>query len=139
MALWQLAKHGVPAVGYDSYSPGHDRGAAGGESRILRAVPRRGSQYVPLLQRARELWRELEDESGHRLFQQTGCVTVGPSDHPGLRAVQDIGTEHELPLETLEAAEAARRVPEHPLRDGEAMVFDPARGCDAFRQFRQVT
>jgi sarcosine oxidase len=128
MVLWRLAERGCPAVGYDTYSPGHDRGAAGGESRILRAVPRRGSQYVPLLQRARELWRELEDESGHRLFQQTGCVTLGPSEHPGLRAVQDIATEHELPLERLEAAEAARRVPEHPLRDGESMVFDPAGG-----------
>lgn len=53
MALWQLARRGVHAVGYDSYSPGHDRGAAGGESRILRAAPRRGRQYVPLLQRAR--------------------------------------------------------------------------------------
>lgn len=32
MTLRQLAKRGVPTVGYDSYSPGHDRGAAGGQS-----------------------------------------------------------------------------------------------------------
>lgn len=37
MVLWQLAQRGVQAVGYDAYAPGHDRGAAGGESRILRA------------------------------------------------------------------------------------------------------
>ncbi|WP_338602678.1 N-methyl-L-tryptophan oxidase [Saccharopolyspora sp. SCSIO 74807] len=128
MALWQLAKQGVSAVGYDSYAPGHDRGAAGGESRILRAAPRRGPQYVPLLRRARELWQELEDDSGHRLFHRTGCVTVGPAEHAGLRAVQDIAEAQDLPLEWLEAAEAARRVPEHPLRDGEAMVLDPEGG-----------
>lgn len=128
MALWQLTKRGVPAVGYDSYSPGHDRGAAGGESRILRAAPRRGTQYVPLLRRARELWLELEGECGHRLLHHTGCVTVGPADHAGIRAVRDIATTHDLPLEALNAAEVARRVPEHPLRDGEAMVLDPHGG-----------
>lgn len=124
MVLWQLAERGVSAVGYDSYSPGHDRGAAGGESRILRAAPRRGSQYVPLLRRALQLWGELEEASGQRLFHQTGCVTVGPSDHPALHAVQDIAAKHELSLETLGAGEAARRVPEHPLRDGESMLLD---------------
>lgn len=128
MALWQLAKRGVQVVGYDSYSPGHDRGAAGGESRILRAAPRRGSQYVPLLRRARELWLELEGETGHRLLHQTGCVTLGPADHDGIRAIEDIATAHGLPLERLEAHDAARRVPEHPLRDGEAMVLDPDGG-----------
>lgn len=128
MALWQLAERGVPAVGYDRYSPGHDRGAAGGESRILRAAPRRGSQYVPLLRRALQLWRELEEASGHRLFHQTGCVTVGPSDHPALHAVQEIAAQHELPVGKLEADEAVRRVPEHPLRDGETMLLDPNGG-----------
>ena len=128
MALWQLARRGVPAVGYDAFAPGHDRGAAGGESRILRAAPRRGAQYVPLLRRARQLWCELEDESGHRLFEKTGCVTVGPAHHSGLRAVEEIAAAHELPLERLDGREAARRVPEHPLRDGEAMVLDPDGG-----------
>ena len=124
MALWQLAERGVRAVGYDSYSPGHDRGAAGGESRILRSAPRRGTQYVPLLRRALQLWGELEKAGGHRLFHQTGCVTVGPSDHPALHAVQNIAAKHDLSLEKLEAAEAAQQVPEHPLRDGESMLLD---------------
>lgn len=128
MALWQLARRGVPAVGYDAFAPGHDRGAAGGESRILRGAPRRGTELVPLLQRARQLWLELERSTGHRLLDQTGCITVGPADHGGLRAIQDIAAVHKLPLEVLHGPEAARRVPEHPLRDGEALVFDPNGG-----------
>lgn len=128
MALWQLARHGVPAVGYDAHAPGHDRGAAGGESRILRAAPRRGTELVPLLQRSRELWRQLENTSDHRLFHQTGCVTVGPDDNAGIRAIQDIAATHGLALEKLDGAEAARRVPEHPLRERETMLLDPHGG-----------
>lgn len=128
MALWQLARRGVRAVGYDAFAPGHDRGAAGGESRILRGAPRRGTELVPLLQRARQLWLELERATGHRLLEQTGCVTVGPAEHGGLRSIQDIAAVHNLPLEVLNGPEAARRVPEHHLRDGEALVFDPKGG-----------
>lgn len=83
---------------------------------------------MPLLWRARELWCELEDDSGHRLFEQTGCLTIGLADHSGLRAVEEIATAHALPLERLGGSEPARRVSEHPLRDGEAMVFDPGGG-----------
>lgn len=125
MALWQLARRGVNAVGYDAFAPGHDRGAAGGESRILRAVPRRGTEYIPLLKQARELWGELEDETGERLMHRTGCATVGPADHAGIRAIQANAEQHGLPLENLDGAEAAQRVPEHPLRDGETLIVDP--------------
>jgi hypothetical protein len=37
-AMWRLAARGAEVIGYDRYAPGHDRGAAGGESRIFRAV-----------------------------------------------------------------------------------------------------
>ena len=38
MALWQLARDGVDAIGFERYSPGHDQAAAGGESRIFRTA-----------------------------------------------------------------------------------------------------
>lgn len=124
MVLWQLARRGVEAVGYDAYAPGHDRGAAGGESRILRAVPRAGTQYVRLLRRARELWLELEGETDQRLFHPVGCVTVAPADHPDVSALQATAEDHGLPLELLKSSEAAMRVPEHPLREGEVLLLD---------------
>lgn len=128
MVLWQLAQRGVTAVGYDSFAPGHDRGAAGGESRILRAVPRQGELTVPLLRRALDLWRELERDSGRRLLHPTGSVTVAPAGHPSVSAIQDTARVHDLPLETLYGAEAAWRVPEHPLRAGEVLLLDPGGG-----------
>jgi len=124
MTLWQLARRGIHAVGYDSYAPGHDRGGAGGESRIFRTAYQEGTQYVPLLEEALDLWRKLEVASGQRLFYQNGCATVGPADHPKISAVQNAAAAHDLPLEVLKSDEARRRVPEHPLRDGEVLLLD---------------
>src|SRR5262245_50222251 len=128
MALWQLAEQGIAAVGYDAYAPGHDRGAAGGESRIFRTAYKEGPQYIPLLRAAHELWRELEALGGRPLLHDVGCATVGPVDHPEIVAVQEVARRYHLPLEVLDAAAACERVPEHPVRDGEVMLVDPLGG-----------
>jgi sarcosine oxidase len=128
MALWHLARHGVDAVGYDAFAPGHDRGAAGGESRIFRMAYQEGPNYVPLLRRARDLWQQLERETGQQLFHPVGHVTVGPREHPKIETVRASAALHDLPLEELEQAEAYARVPEHPLRDGEVLLLDPLGG-----------
>jgi sarcosine oxidase len=128
MTLWRLAARGVLATGFDTYAPGHDRGAAGGESRIFRTAYKEGAEYVPLLQVARGLWNELEKAGGRRLLHLVGGATVGPANHPTVRAVLDCAKEYDLPVEVLTGAEAARRVPEHPLGDGEILVLDPDAG-----------
>ncbi|WP_345404417.1 FAD-dependent oxidoreductase [Nonomuraea salmonea] len=124
MALWRLAARGIPATGFDTYAPGHDRGASGGETRIFRTAYKEGPQYVPLLHEARALWTELEQAAGTRLLTPVGGVTVGPRDHPAVDAVLAAARAHDLPVEVLTGKDAAERVPEHPLRDGEVMVAD---------------
>lgn len=62
--LWRLAERGVPAMGLERFEPGHDRGSSHGESRIFRTAYLEGPGYVPLAQRAVQLWRELERVSG---------------------------------------------------------------------------
>ncbi|MCG5217866.1 N-methyl-L-tryptophan oxidase [Streptosporangium sp. KLBMP 9127] len=128
MALWRLAERGIPAVGFDAFAPGHDRGAAGGESRIFRTAYKEGPAYVPLLRAARGLWAELEESSGRRLLTPVGGVTLGPREHPKIRAVLASAHTHDLPVEVLTGEDALRRVPEHPLRDGEVMVVDREAG-----------
>src|SRR5919204_591518 len=63
--LWRLAARGVPAVGFERFQPGHDRGASHGETRIIRTAYYEGPEYVPLAQEAFGLWHELEAASGH--------------------------------------------------------------------------
>lgn len=128
MALWQLAKRGVPVVGFEAFSPGHDRGAAGGESRIFRMAYKEGAEYVPLLKRAREMWGEVDRLTEHTLFYSCGFATVGPADDPQIASILESARVHNLEVEILDADEARRRVPEHPVRSGETLVYDPNGG-----------
>ncbi|HEY3504809.1 MAG TPA: N-methyl-L-tryptophan oxidase [Actinocatenispora sp.] len=128
MAAWQLAVRGARVIALDTYAAGHDRGASAGETRIFRTVYKEGGAYVPLLRRARELWRELETGSGRAILTDTGCLTIGRPDEPDVRAVLGCAAEHELPHETLVAQDIRRRFPQHRVDDDEIAVLDPQAG-----------
>jgi sarcosine oxidase len=124
MALWQLARGGIDAIGFEQYAPGHDQAAAGGESRIFRTAYLEGPQYVPLLLRARELWQELERETGRSLLTLCGGLMIGAADSEAMRNVVESATSFDLPHEVLDAAEMGRRYPQHRMLPGETAVFD---------------
>lgn len=124
MALWQLARGGVDAIGFEQYAPGHDQAAAGGESRIFRTAYIEGSEYVPLLSRSRELWRELERESGRSLLTLCGGLMIGDAESEAMRNVLESATSFDLPHEVLDAAEMGRRYPQHRMLPGETAVLD---------------
>ncbi|HEX4246956.1 MAG TPA: N-methyl-L-tryptophan oxidase [Pseudonocardia sp.] len=124
MALWRLAAQGVDAIGFEQYAPGHDQAAAGGESRIFRSAYLEGPQYVPLLLRARELWRELERESGQQLLTLNGGLMIGSSDSGSMRNVLVSAERFDLPHEVLDTGEMGRRYPQHRMLPGEIGFLD---------------
>lgn len=124
MALWQLASAGVDAIGFEQYAPGHDQGAAGGESRIFRTAYLEGPQYVPLLLRARELWRELERESGFDLLNLNRGLMIGHEDSEGMRNVLASARDFELPHRVLDTEDMRLTYPQHAMRDGEVGFLD---------------
>lgn len=128
MALWQLARSGVTALGFEQYGIGHDRAAAGGESRIFRTAYLEGAQYVPLLRRAYELWRELEKESGHDLLTLNGGLMIGDRDSEAMRNVQASIDEFGLGHELLDADAVAARYPQHRISADETAILDHAAG-----------
>lgn len=68
-AAWRLAARGAEAVAYDRFAPGHDRSAAGGETRVFRSAHFEDTRYVPLLRHADALWGQLQQETGGRWSQ----------------------------------------------------------------------
>ncbi|MBK0870152.1 N-methyl-L-tryptophan oxidase [Saccharopolyspora sp. HNM0986] len=128
MTAWRLARRGADVIALDALSPGHDRGASAGESRIFRTLYKEGSGYVPLLQRSGALWRELELSTGTRLLTMCGGLTIGPREHADVRAVRRCAEEHDLDHEVLDTAAARQRFAQHRIDDDEIMVFDPAAG-----------
>ena len=78
---------------------------------MFRIVYAEGGHYTPLLQRARDLWRELEAASGNELLTVTGVVTVMDHDHPDHSALLLAGRERGLAFEVVSGTEAQRRRP----------------------------
>src|SRR5438876_2802934 len=71
-ALYELSRRGQRVLGVEAFEPGHRLGSSHGESRVIRLAYFEHPNYVPLLQRAYELWRELERESGQDLLPHHG-------------------------------------------------------------------
>ncbi len=61
-AASELARRGVRVLGFDRHTPPHAFGSSHGESRIIREAYFEHPTYVPLVQRAFDLWRALERE-----------------------------------------------------------------------------
>ncbi len=84
-ALCQLAQRGVPAIGIGQFELGHDRGSSHGATRIIRRTHFENPSYVPLLDRAYALWRDIERRAKCRLLLFTGIAEIGPAEGQLLR------------------------------------------------------
>lgn len=110
-ATYHLAKRGVRVLGIDQFAPFHDRGSSHGETRIIRKAYFEHPDYVPLLIRAYELWREMGGDEPWRLFSRRGLLLAGPREGHVIPGLYRAAEAHGLPLETLSPAELASRYP----------------------------
>src|SRR5690349_5852620 len=76
----QLAANRVSVLGLDRFTPPHQLGSSHGLSRIIREAYFEDPRYVPLVQRAYELWARLERDSSRKLLWRTGGLMLGPPD-----------------------------------------------------------
>lgn len=127
-ALAELARRGIAAIGFDRFVPPHGRGSTHGQSRIIRKAYFEHPHYVPLLERAFDAWRELEAESGRRLFEPVGLLQVGRADGDVVAGVRASAALHGLPLDVLTPAEAARAFPGFRFADDHLAVFERQAG-----------
>jgi sarcosine oxidase len=123
-AACQLARRGGRVLGLDRFPLAHDRGSSHGQTRLIRQAYYEHPDYVPLLRRAYEAWRDLEQASGRRLLVESGLVMAGPETGevvPGALASARI---HDLAIEMLAAAEAAARWPAFRVPDDWQVVYE---------------
>ena len=135
-ATYQLAKAGARVLGLDRFHPPHDRGSSHGETRITRLAIGEGADYVPLVRRSHELWREIEAETGESLLTETGMLLVGASRAAALHGADDFlaatvaaAREHEIAHETLTVEEVGSRFPQLALvGDERGAYYEPTAG-----------
>jgi sarcosine oxidase len=127
-ALAMLARRGAKVLGLDQFPPAHDRGSSHGRTRIIRQAYFEHADYVPLLLRSYELWHELEQRAGERLFQETGLLQVGPAEGAVVRGVLASAAQHGLSVERLAPAEISRRWPGFVAAEESFGVYEPRAG-----------
>lgn len=126
--LWHLSRRHCDATGYELYSPGHSRGAAGGETRIFRTLELEDQRYLPLVDRADTLWRTLEADSGRRLREPTGALIMGDADSPGIGAALTGVEQNDREYRVLPREEALRSFPQFGLDENDIAIWDGAGG-----------
>jgi sarcosine oxidase len=127
-AAYHLARRGQRVLGLDAHERGHALGSSHGRSRIIRQAYYEAPEYVPLVQRAYALWRELEAESGRSLLRITGGLTVGPEGSELVEGALASARRHGLAHERLTADEVGRRFPAFRLSDDLVAVLEPEAG-----------
>jgi sarcosine oxidase len=127
-AVYQLAKRGNKVLGLDRFSPPHANGSYHGESRIIRQAIGEGEEYVPLVLRSYELWREIEKATGRKLLTITGGLTLESQNSEGvlhgrrdfldeaIRCAEKFNIRHEI----FETADIRKRYPQFAVTDERA-------------------
>ncbi|NRA95850.1 MAG: FAD-dependent oxidoreductase [Planctomycetes bacterium] len=83
-------------------------------------------EYAPGVARARELWRDLETQTGRAIYHETGCLQIctrfdpGDFEREGFEALRGMG----WPVNWLETEEIAQRYPAFRLHEVVGAVMD---------------
>jgi sarcosine oxidase len=125
---YHLARRGTRVLGLDAHPRGHTQGSSHGRSRIIREAYFEAPEYVPLVQRAYHLWRELEAESGQVLLTLTGGLNLGAPESELVTGALASARQHQLPYEYLNAAEITARFPGFRPPEDAVAVYEPNAG-----------
>src|ERR1700731_28407 len=122
------AARGASVIGLEQFQPVHDLGSSHGKSRMIRKAYFEDPAYVPLVIRAYELWRKLEQESGEEILQLTGVLSVGEESSEIISGTRRAAKDHGLALESLSRGKVKARYPTLELLKDEAVIFEPDGG-----------
>ncbi|MBK9081212.1 MAG: N-methyl-L-tryptophan oxidase [Rhizobiales bacterium] len=135
-SLRALTLRGARPLGIDQFAPPHDFGSSHGETRITRCATGESEALAPFALRSQAIWREIEAETGARLFVDCGCLLISRPNDVGERHGRSAFLErtvaaarrYDIAHELLDADEIARRHPQFRPRDDEQGYFEPGAG-----------
>jgi sarcosine oxidase len=126
--LYHLARRGQRVLGLEQFDIPNALGSSVGVNRIIRLAYAEHPDYVPLLRRAYELWRELEAVASERLLVITGGLDVGREHEENVQGSLLSCRVHHLPHELLDAGTVQRRFPGYRLPNDMVAVYQPDGG-----------
>jgi sarcosine oxidase len=124
----QLARRGASVIGFDQYEPPHPYGSTHGLTRMTRLSVGEGWEYVPLVQRSHELWREIEAQTGTRLLSQPGGLIMSRPGSWFFEGTRELAHRFEIEHEELSPADLRERFPMFAVDEKTEGYYEPAAG-----------
>jgi sarcosine oxidase len=125
---YALAERGAKVLGLEQFTFAHDNGSHAGRTRMVRKAYFEHSDYVPLLNKAYDLWATLEQKTGQPLFHKTGLLYLGPKKDELLAGVKFSAKKYDIPLAELTKKECLSRYPAFKVPKGYKVLFEPEAG-----------
>ncbi|MFD2201735.1 N-methyl-L-tryptophan oxidase [Shivajiella indica] len=134
--LWQLSKSGRNILGIDQFAPPHTMGSSHGETRITRLAVGEGMDFIPVVMRSHEIWKEIETITGKEIMTTTGGLLFDSggkswSKHGSegffkrtVNFAQEAGIDHEV----FDAGELKKRFSEFNLEERGTVYYEPSAG-----------
>src|SRR5947207_14247078 len=105
-ACCHLARRAVRVLGIEQFDIPHNQGSSHGQSRMTRMAYYEHPDYVPLLRRAFELWKELEAHTLTKVLHVTGGIYLGAAEGELIVGSIEAARRHDLPHEVLDRSDA---------------------------------
>lgn len=126
--VYHLARREMRVLGVEQYDIPNEMGSSHGITRVIRLAYFEHPSYVPLLRKAYELWREIENVTGERVLIITGSVDAGAEGSDIIRGSLESCEQHHLPHEVMDAGALHRRFPGYRLPGDMVAVYQPDGG-----------
>jgi sarcosine oxidase len=124
----QLATRGTSVIGIDQYDPPHPYGSTHGQTRMTRLAVGEGPEYVPLVRRSHELWREIEAHTGTQLLAQPGGLIISRPGSWFFEGTRELARRLEIDHEELSPLELRERFPMFAVDEETEGYYEPAAG-----------
>lgn len=126
--VFHLAERGLDVLGLERFDVPHTQGSSHGITRIIRRAYYEHPSYIPLVERAYELWDDLAERSGRPIIHRTGSIDAAPGDNIVFAGSKESCEQHGIPHEVLTGAEVNERFPGYGLPEAYRAVYQPDGG-----------
>ena len=103
-----LSHNGIKVIGFDSYSPPHEFGSSLGHTRVIREAYHEGTTYVPIVQRAYEIWFEMNENSKVPIIETYGGLLIGRKTGDIENALKS-ANKYDIPIKKMTSDEISQK------------------------------